>query len=191
MKIELGKFVSVAYDLYSAELDENGELELLEQAPEDKPFSFIFGTQQVLDTFESELVGKKVGESFDFELTPDMAYGDYEDERVVDVPKGAFEIDGEFDETSVYPNAVLPMMDSQGNHMYGSVVDITADAVKMDFNHPFAGETLHFKGKVLEVRDATLDELNPKGCSGCGCDCEDDAEGGCTGGCASGCASCN
>lgn len=186
MKIELGKFVAVSYDLYSAETEENGEQELLEQAPEDKPFSFIFGMQQVLDAFESELIGKKTGETFDFELTPDMAYGDYEDERVVDVPKTAFMVDGEFDESAVYPNAVLPMMDSEGNHMYGSVVDITSDAVTMDFNHPFAGETLHFTGKVLEVRDATVEELNPKGCGGgCSCGCDDDAEGGCAGGCSS------
>ncbi|HEY5570273.1 MAG TPA: FKBP-type peptidyl-prolyl cis-trans isomerase [Bacteroidales bacterium] len=187
MKIELGKFVAVAYDLYSTEPDENGEQELLEQAPEEKPFSFVFGTQQVLDAFESELIGKKAGETFDFELTPDMAYGDYEDTRVVDVPKTAFSIDGEFDENSVYPNAVLPMMDSEGNHMYGSVVDISSDMVKMDFNHPFAGETLHFSGKVLEVRDATLEELNPKeGCGGgCSCGGDNDAEGGCGGGCSS------
>lgn len=187
MEIELGKFVSVIYDLYSADSEKEGNPEIMEQATVEHPFAFIYGYQQVLDAFEKELVGKSQGDSFDFSLTPDQAYGDYEDGLVVDVPRETFVIDGKFDEKMVYVNAVLPMHDAEGNHMYGSVVSINDQFVKMDFNHPFAGETLHFVGKIVEVRDATEEELNPPthGCSCCGSDCGDDScgcgEGGCNG----------
>ncbi len=190
MEIKLGKFVSVIYDLYSAQSEKEGTPEIMEQATPEHPFAFIYGYQQVLDAFEKELVGKKQGDDFDFSLSPEQAYGDYEEGLVVDVPRQTFEIDGKFDDKMVYVNAVLPMRDAEGHPMYGSVVSIDDKVVKMDFNHPFAGETLHFVGKVIEVRDATEEELNPPthGCGGCcGGDCGEDGcdEGGC------GCASCH
>ena len=182
MKIELGKFVALSYDLYGSETDENGKEELIERAPEEQPFTFIYGYQQILDAFEKQLAGKSKGDAFDFTLSPDEAYGEFDEDRVVDVPKNVFEVDGKFDTQKVYVNAALPMMDTEGNHLYGTVVDIDNDVVKMDFNHPFAGETLHFVGKIVEVRDATLEELNPS--QGCGCGCgNDDCGDGCGDGC--------
>ena len=77
------------------------------------------------------------------------------------------------------------MKDSTGNRLNGEIVEITEDKVKMDFNHPLAGENLHFIGEVLVVRDATEEEiavvLNQHSCGGgcssgdcgsCNCDCE-------------------
>jgi FKBP-type peptidyl-prolyl cis-trans isomerase SlyD len=55
---------------------------------------------------------------------------------------------------------VLPMTDSDGNQMRGSVQEITGEHVRMDFNHPLAGQDLHFAGEVLEIRDATKEELS-------------------------------
>jgi FKBP-type peptidyl-prolyl cis-trans isomerase SlyD len=67
------------------------------------------------------------------------------------------------------------MMDSSGNRLMGSVVEIGEDIVTMDFNHPLAGENMYFTGKVLGVRDASAEEIaalfSGGGC-GCGsCDC--------------------
>ena len=55
---------------------------------------------------------------------------------------------------------VLPMSDGQGNTMNGKVVSFDDTMVKMDFNHPLAGHTLHFSGEVLEVRVASPEELD-------------------------------
>jgi FKBP-type peptidyl-prolyl cis-trans isomerase SlyD len=52
------------------------------------------------------------------------------------------------------------MQDQNGNPMDGKVVEITDETVKMDFNHPLAGEALHFKGTVVEVRAASAEELD-------------------------------
>jgi len=51
------------------------------------------------------------------------------------------------------------MSDNEGNHMRGQVKEITTEIVKMDFNHPLAGTDLHFKGEILDLREATADEL--------------------------------
>jgi FKBP-type peptidyl-prolyl cis-trans isomerase SlyD len=78
---------------------------------------------------------------------------------VVDIPKQVFEVDGQIDEEMLQEGNFLPMADNQGNHMQGKVVEIGADTVKMDFNHPLAGMVMHFDGKVADVRDATQEEL--------------------------------
>ena len=53
------------------------------------------------------------------------------------------------------------MMDSNGNRMNGSVLEVKDDIVVMDFNHPLAGETLHFSGEVIDVHEPTAEEIQP------------------------------
>jgi FKBP-type peptidyl-prolyl cis-trans isomerase SlyD len=65
---------------------------------------------------------------------------------------------------------ILPMMDSDGNRLNGSVMEIKDDLVVLDFNHPLAGETLHFEGKVIDVHDPTEEEIASITSNGCDCD---------------------
>lgn len=186
MKISPNKFVSLSYDLNVGEGDEK---ELMEKATPEQPLEFIFGTNSMLEAFEKNVDGLAQGDSFDFVLTPDQAYGEYDDDHLVDLPKNIFEVDGKMDESVVFEGNTIPMMDSNGNRLNGSVVSVSDDVVKMDFNHPLAGETLHFSGNVLSVREASAEEIaalfapQGGGCgSGCGCGSSDDSEG-----CGSGC----
>lgn len=170
MKIETNKYVTLAYELH---VGEDEERELMERATEEIPLEFIFGTNSMLQSFEAQLEGKVTGDIFEFTLTPDEAYGDFEDEKIVEIPKSVFEVDGEVDEEMLEEGKTIPMMDTEGNRLLGSVVDVKDDVVSMDFNHPLAGELLHFSGNVLEVRDATAEEIaalftqDDGGCSGC------------------------
>ena len=181
MKIETNKYVTLAYELHVGEDDER---ELMERATEEIPLEFIFGTNSMLQSFEAQLEGKVTGDTFEFTLTPDEAYGDFEDEKIVEIPKSVFEVDGEVDEEMLEEGKTIPMMDTEGNRLLGSVVDVNDDVVSMDFNHPLAGELLHFSGNVLEVRDATAEEIaalftqDDGGCSGCSdSGCGDRGEG--------------
>lgn len=186
MVISDKKFVAVSYDLFVG--DEGEEQELMEQAPKEAPLKFTFGLGMMIESFEKGLEGKAVGEKFDFTIEPQDAYGDYEDGRVVELDKAIFEVDGKFDTDMIFEGNTVPMMDAEGNRMNGTILEISKDKVKMDFNHPLAGERLHFVGEVLEVRDATPEEIAvatmPHSCGG-GC-CGDCGDGDCGGGC-SGC----
>lgn len=191
MKISTNKYVALSYDL---NVGEGEERELMERATAEQPLEFIYGTNSMLEAFEKNLDGLAEGDSFDFVLTPDEAYGEYDDEAVVDLPRHIFEQDGKLNEDVIFEGNMVPMMDTNGNRLNGSVVEIKDDVITMDFNHPLAGETLNFSGKILTVREATAEEIAalfaPQGC-GCGCgdaDCGDkDAEGGCSSGCGCGC----
>jgi len=170
MKISTNKFVSVTYDLNVGEGDER---ELMERATPDRPLEFIFGTDAMLPAFEAELNGLSMGDTFQFTLTPENAYGEFNEEHVLELPKTMFEIDGKFDSELVKEGNTLPMMDTEGRRMNGSVLEVKDDIVIMDFNHPLAGETLHFSGKVIDVHEPTAKELAAMaagcggGCSGC------------------------
>jgi FKBP-type peptidyl-prolyl cis-trans isomerase SlyD len=179
MNITANKFVSVSYDL---NVGEGEERELMERATAEHPLKFIYGLGAMLPAFEDRLSGLATGDTFRFSLFPDDAYGEYDEEKVVELPKDLFEVDGRFDSEYVSEGNTLPMMTSDGEQLNGSVLEVKGDTVLMDFNHPLAGETLHFDGKVLEVHEATAEEIaalsapEQGGCGcGCSCDCGDDS----------------
>ncbi len=173
MKIEINKFVTLAYDLHVGEDDER---ELMESATKEVPLEFIFGTNSMLQSFENQIEGKNPGDTFSFTLTPEEAYGEFEDEKILELPKNVFQVDGEIDDEILFEGNTIPMMDTDGNKLMGSIIEVKGDIVSMDFNHPLAGETMHFTGNVIDVREATVEEIaalfapEDGGCSGCGDD---------------------
>jgi FKBP-type peptidyl-prolyl cis-trans isomerases 2 len=182
MKISDDKIVSLSYDLT---VDDDGEKELMERATKEHPLTFMFGMGMMLEAFEKNLSGLSVGDKFSFTLTPEEAYGDYNDQNVAELPKHIFEVNGQFDSERIKEGETLPMMDNQGNRLMGSVLEITPEVVVMDFNHPLAGETLHFDGEVIDVHEATPEEIAALTGSGCNCGSCDGKEedGSCSCGC--------
>lgn len=183
MKISENKYITLTYDL---NVGDGSETELMEQATVDKPMEFIFGANMMLDAFEKEIEGLEQGSEFSFHISPEESYGDYDDEQVVELPKNIFEIEGKIDTKVLFEGNVIPMMDSSGSRLMGSVVSIDEEKVTMDFNHPLAGEKMYFTGKVLGVREASPDEIAALfSGGGCGCGSEGGGCGSGGGGCGS------
>ncbi|MDR0732821.1 MAG: FKBP-type peptidyl-prolyl cis-trans isomerase [Dysgonamonadaceae bacterium] len=184
MKISEDKFVALTYDL-TVETEQAGERELMERATEEHPLSFVFGMGMMLEAFEKNVEGLHVGDTFSFCLSPEEAYGEYIPENVAELPKKLFEVDGKFNAEQVAEGMTLPMMDTQGNRLMGSVLELKQDVVVMDFNHPLAGETLYFDGRVIDVHEVTPQEIaamthnEDSACSHCNCHSGD--ETGCAG----------
>ena len=179
--MEQNKFISVEYQLYT----ENGEKkELREQTGEGRPFTFISGMGYTLEAFENNIVPLAAGDEFDFTLSPEEAYGEIEKERILELDRSIFQINGHFDNEHIFEGADVPMQNEEGMRLYGHVVKISDDKVIMDFNHPLAGEAIQYKGKVVENRDATAEEIQhfinflSGGCGGCGGGCDHDHCGG-------------
>jgi FKBP-type peptidyl-prolyl cis-trans isomerase SlyD len=197
--LEIGKYkmVTLTYDLRVD--DENGEM--VEQATTEKPLEFLYGAGMMLPKFETELAGLKQDQDFQIKLGKTDAYGEVNNDAVVELPKSVFLVDGNFDDELIKIGNTVPMMSSNGQRMNGLVLEITEEVVKMDFNHPLAGEDLFFTGKVVEVREASDEEVSQilsGGSGGCGCgsgsdggcgteDCGDGSCGTESGGCGSGC----
>jgi FKBP-type peptidyl-prolyl cis-trans isomerase SlyD len=188
MKIDTNKMVSLIYEL--REKDSEGRV--IEKLDETKPLQFVFGTGRLLPVFESNIDSLKSGDLFNFTLDSNKAYGEKREDMIIDVPISVFETDGKVNEDICRVGNEVPMMDTEGNPLNGVINEITDTYVKMDFNHPMAGIDLFFTGRILEVRDATDQELMPAGsCSGCGSHsnsgCGSSSDSGCCSSSDSGC----
>jgi len=165
------RFLSVVYQLYTVT---DGEKNLEEQTGEERPFQFITGYGIALDAFEKYIAEKEKGATFDFILNPQDAFGAYEPEGAHKLERSTFMVDGKFDQEHVFEGAIITMSDQEGRQFMAKVTKIEADGVTIDTNHPLAGKTLNFTGKVLENREATEEEINALikhltgGCGGCG-----------------------
>lgn len=179
MEIGRNKVVTLTYELRLNGTDG----EVVEKTEASAPLEFIFGTGKMLEMFETKLEGLAKGSNFDFELKSAEAYGEVNPNAVVEIPKNIFEVDGQVDENLLTVGNQVPMQDAHGNRLNGIVLEVTDDKVKMDFNHPLAGDDLFFKGEVIEVREATDDELAVSCGDGCGDGC---GSGGCGSGCSCG-----
>lgn len=194
--LEIGKYsmVTLTYDLRVE--DENGEV--VEQATKEKPLEFLYGAGAMLPKFESELAGLREGEPFTIKLAKTDAYGEVNQDAVVELPKHVFLVEGKFDDELIKVGNTVPMMSSNGQRLNGLVLEVSEETIKMDFNHPLAGEDLYFAGTVIGVREASEAEvaqmLSGGGCgcgSGGGCDTGSCDDGSCgpeeQAGCGCGC----
>ena len=177
MNIENNRMVSLIYEL--RENDSEGRIiELLDAK---KPLTFMWGSGRLLPDFESNIVSLNDGDSFRFTLNSELAYGEKREEMIVNIPVSVFETDGKINEEICQVGNEVPMVDKEGNPLNGIINEITDSYVKMDFNHPMAGLDLFFSGKIINVRDATAEEVAgmTHSCSTCG----SKSENGCAGSC--------
>ncbi len=190
MQISNNKLVTVEYQLFVKNAD--GSLELMEQTTPDNPLKYFHGAGMMLPKFEEHLDGKSVGDSFEFHIDAKDAYGERSDENIIDLPMNIFTSDDTLDEERFFPGAIVPLVDTNGERINAEIVEIGSEEIKVDLNHPLAGEDLFFKVKVLDTHTPTEEEIaamNSSGCSGCssgGCGSSNDS-GGCGGGCGCGC----
>jgi FKBP-type peptidyl-prolyl cis-trans isomerase SlyD len=195
MIAEKNNVISIVYELRSG----SKEGEVVESLTRENPLTFLFGTGGLLPKFEEQLNGLTEGDRFEFLLNSEDAYGPVIENAIVHVPQSVFEIDGEIDKNMMKIGTMVPMMDAEGRRLNGKVLAVEGDAVKMDFNHPMAGNDLFFRGEVTDIRSATEEELahghihatGGCGCGGSGEGCEDgacDDKGSCSdGSCGCGC----
>ena len=191
MKIEQNNVVEFCY-----ELEVDGQV--VDQTTKERHLDYIHGTGSLLPKLEAAIEGMEPGDRFDVTLSPADGYGEVDPSRILDLPKSAFEVNGEVREDLLVPGNTIPMLNSMGGVIPGVVLEVSEDSVKMDLNHQMAGKTLHFTGEVLTVREATEKELTEGlhgeyvhscGCGGChGGDCGSGCEGGsCSDDCGCGC----
>ncbi|ESP93866.1 MULTISPECIES: FKBP-type peptidyl-prolyl cis-trans isomerase [Pseudoalteromonas] len=133
---------------------------------DEDPLEFIIGTGYLIEGLENALIDKQAGDKISVTVKPEEGYGERNDSLTQAVPKSMFEgIDVEVGmqfraTTDEGEQAVI-------------VIGVEGDEVIVDGNHPLSGLTLHFDVEILEVREATADELehgHVHGAGGCGHD---------------------
>jgi len=141
------KIVSIDYTL------KNNEGKVLDTSDGREPLSYLHGHGNIIPGLEKALDGKAKGEEVSVTVEPTEAYGERDERMVQEIPKEQF---------AGIPDLQVGQQvrgqTAEGTHVL-TVVDIGDEAVTVDANHQLAGETLNFDVKVVDVRDATEDEL--------------------------------
>lgn len=179
MKISTSKVASLAYTLKN----DNGEV--LDTADENSPFLYLHGAGGIIKGLESALEDKEVNDSFHIIIAPEDAYGERDDKMVESVPRTMFE---GIDDKELVAGAQFHAQTANGTQVI-VIAGVDGDTVNIDANHPLAGETLHFDVSVLDIRDATEEEIahgHPHAAGGCGSHepvAEEKTDSCCGGGC--------
>ena len=169
MKIAQHTYVRIDYTLTL----ESGEV--ADKSSKGEPLGFLFGTGQIIPGLEKALEGMEAGQSAKITVEAADGYGETREELLRDLPRENFP-----DDLKLEPGIGF---EAKGPH--GPVTfrlrEVREDTVVADFNHPLAGQQLHFDVAVTEVREPTAEELatlmdagdgcSPSACSSCGGGC--------------------
>jgi FKBP-type peptidyl-prolyl cis-trans isomerase 2 len=139
MRISAGSTVTVQYKLFS---EDNV---LLYESEE--PLTFTVGEDDILPAFEANLMGLSAGDKHRFTLSPEEAYGVYQEELVFTLSRQQLMDDGE----DIVPGQTLTLFTPEGESIMVIVVDVTDSTITVDANHPLAGQTLVYEVEVLNV----------------------------------------
>ena len=154
--------ITIAYEL--RENDIHGEL--LERMDARYPFIFYFGNEKLLPEFENKLRGLGEDDAFDFTLTPEQAYGRTNPLNIITLPRENFLRSSDIPEEYIQIDHMVNLTDDEGMVHNGKIIEINENTIKVDFNHIMVNKTLHFKGAILSIRKATMEELVKKALHG-------------------------
>ncbi len=155
MIVQEDHIITITYELR----ENNIEGELLERMDARYPFIFYFGNGKLLPEFERQLYGLGEDASFEFILTPDQAYGKSNALNILKIPKEDFVRASDIPSQYIQIDNMVNLTDDDGIIHTGKIVEIGNDFVKVDFNHIMVDKTLHFKGAILSIRKATVEEM--------------------------------
>jgi FKBP-type peptidyl-prolyl cis-trans isomerase SlyD len=151
MKISADKVVSFHYNLK----DIDGTL--LETSYDSDPTLYLHSHSNILASLEDALEAKAVGDKVSVTLAPDQAYGDRKEGAVQRIPIKHIH------NHAAFKNKLKPGMTVQVNTQHGPweaiVLKVGKFNVDIDSNHPLAGKTLSFEIEVMDVREASAEEL--------------------------------
>ena len=153
--IEENKVVTIVYELR----DTDGNGELLERMDSRYPFTALFGTGKLLPSFEENLYGLKEDDSFEFILSVDEAYGRSNALNILKINPEDFKRASDVPDDYIKIGNLVNLMDDEGLNHNGKIIDITPEYIQVDFNHAMVDKALHFKGAVLSIRAASIEEL--------------------------------
>jgi FKBP-type peptidyl-prolyl cis-trans isomerase SlyD len=120
-----------------------------------EPLEYLHGAANIIPGLEREMDGMAVGESKTVVILPSDGYGEMDEEAFLEVPRSEFPED-----MPLKPGLEMELTGPEGQPMYARVESIEGENVTLNMNHPLAGKELHFDVKVVNLRDATDEEMD-------------------------------
>jgi FKBP-type peptidyl-prolyl cis-trans isomerase SlyD len=157
LKIRKGCIVDLVYELKDSEGD------VVESADAAEPMTYLHGYGEIAPGLEEELDGVEEGALLEIVLPPEKAYGDYNPDGIVAVPRSEFPADAEIVPGDWISVQIKQDEDSEEvEDLEMKVLEISPDAITLDANHPLAGQEVTFDIRVLGVREASQEEIEAR-----------------------------
>lgn len=147
MKVAKNTVVSITYTL------KDSEGNLLDSTDASDPLAYLHGVGNLIPGMEKALNDRDSGETFQVVIPPEEGYGAFDEELVWELEKDQFAELGEVEEGTQF------VLETEDDQVLVTVVDIKDDVVIVDGNHELADETLYFDITVVDVREATPEEV--------------------------------
>jgi FKBP-type peptidyl-prolyl cis-trans isomerase SlyD len=144
MVISKNKVASIHYTLR----DDEGTV--IDTSEGRDPLQYLHGAGNLIPGMEEGLEGKSQGEKLSLKIEPDKGYGEKDENLIQAVPRSAF------GDQEVKPG--MRFSTNQGGVV--TVTDVGPDTITVDGNHPLAGVPLNFAVEIMEVRNATDEEIS-------------------------------
>lgn len=148
MAIGANKVVTVNYKLS----DDQGNL--IQTTKENEPFVYLSGNNQILPKLEEAIDNMLIGGKKNIELESSDAYGNYDEKAIQQVKKNAFP-----EGANLEPGMEYMAHSPEGQPVPFVIKEVKDDDITIDFNHPLAGKNLNFDVELVDVRDATEEEM--------------------------------
>ena len=140
---------------YNGTLPDSGEV--FDSSEGREPLTFLVGHKQMIPGFEEEIMGAKKGDTREFTLSPERAYGEREEAAQLEIPRAQFEQLEQQASLEVGMQLVAQMPHGPSPFI---IKELSGDTVTADFNHALAGKSLTFSVEIVELRPATEDEIS-------------------------------
>ncbi|KAA0259560.1 peptidylprolyl isomerase [Deferribacter autotrophicus] len=113
----------------------------------EEPLTAEMGQNQLLPVLEEQILGMSIGDKKDVVLSPDDTFGPYNESLITEIPREEIQLD-----PSIKENMYIDLEDEQNNLYRGKVLELTDEYVKIDFNHPLAGQTLTYSIEIIDIK---------------------------------------
>ena len=128
--------------------------QVIDSTEGDEPLQFIQGHQNIIPGLERELLGMKIGDNKRVTVPSSEAYGEVDPDNIIEVPRSEFP-----SEIPLEEGTELEVKNADNEVLSATIDSITADVVKLNFNHPLAGKDLNFEVTIVDLRRPTEEEL--------------------------------
>ncbi len=134
--------------------------EVVDTSEDGDPIVFLQGAGQIIPGLEKAIYGLTAGDKKSVTVAPEDGYGEIDPDSIVEVPKDEFPEDFPLElGVEITVNTEDEDDESLEEEMEATIVAINEDTITLDFNHPLAGKSLNFDVNILEVRQATPEEI--------------------------------
>lgn len=143
MKITLNSIVTLHHKLGLTDGS------LLEDTFDEEPITYHLGTGELAEGLELSLIDLEEGDEQTLDIGPDLAFGFPEDDMIHSLSRNEFDPDLE-----LHPGLIIEFSTPTGDTVPGTILEFDDTTVKVDFNHPLAGQTIRYSVKIITVEEA-------------------------------------